>query len=788
MLPHVLREIRARFGLRALLWGAALTALALVLSALPLFDVLGYDFSFAIGLVTALAAVDIGHGTVVAARRTSRSLGLLPLTGWALAGALGVLVLPLVMSLANALRIKNCNLASGLAFFALLPVATALFAATAGVLASVVFPRRGRWVAFALPLFSVGWTLLRLYRDPAVFAFDPFGGYFPGPIYDEALRAPARLLWYRLANLLWAGTGLALVAFFSAGGAPASDGPPRVAAQRTHWCLRCLPVLLPLLVGSMVVFHCRGKLGFHLRHGDLQAVLSHRSDSPHFALYTDPTAGQTAEDLALVHRDLEFRYDQLVRILGTTPPGIISVYQFPSAGAKKELVGAGNTLYAKPWMREIFVQIDRFPASRLRHELAHVFAAGFGDPLFGVSFAWRFVGPLPIPRLASGLIEGIAEAADYGDPDGRSTVHQEAQAMVAAGNAPPLAQVLGAGFTGLSGARAYTIAGSFTHFLLATRGPERLRTLYRSAGNFQRAYGESLDTLEKEWRAFLARQPLDPAERANAAERFRRPAIFHKVCARELAARVAEARGRMYSAPEHAVALLESACQDDPSEPTFRLDLADALAAAGQPARALSIAASVESRSDMTWPLRARAASLAATIHYHAHRFAESEAAIRRAQAVATDEGEERTYLAKLRALADDRSRTTLGRVLFGDAPARAPDAALSVYLLTQFARAFPDEALSSYLLARQLTWRDPRLALPAIDAACGPSSDAKVPLPALMQRECKRMMGESAFRAGDLARAQSAYEHLAAEATSEADRLRAHDFLDRIIWDRTHR
>ena len=34
-----------------------------------------------------------------------------------------------------------------------------------------------------------------------MFVFDPFGGYFPGPIYDEALRPPERLLHFRLVNL-----------------------------------------------------------------------------------------------------------------------------------------------------------------------------------------------------------------------------------------------------------------------------------------------------------------------------------------------------------------------------------------------------------------------------------------------------------------------------------------------------------------------------------------------------------------------------------------------------------
>ena len=225
----------------------------------------------------------------------------------------------------------------------------------------------------------------------------------------------------------------------------------------------------------------------------------------------------------------------------------------------------------------MFVHGDRFPVRRLRHELAHVFAGAFGDPVFGIALRW-----LPFPRLASGLVEGAAEAADFGDPDGRATVHQEARAMIAAGLAPPLAKVVGAGFTTLAGARAYTIAGSFSHFLLSTRGAEKFRAAYRSGGDFAGVYGQSLAQLEQQWRTFLETQPLDASERARARERFRRPAIFAKVCARDLAARVGEARARLYSLPDEAVDLWQAICQDDPGEPSYRLDLAEALFTSGE--------------------------------------------------------------------------------------------------------------------------------------------------------------------------------------------------------------
>ncbi len=769
MIRPSLSTLPQRLGWRPLVWGAVLAVIGVVLSAIPLFDLLGYDYAFAVGLVAAFATADIGHGVAVGARRTQPT-ALLPLTGKALMAALGVLVLPLAISLGNGLRVRNCSVASGLAFYGLLPVATAMVAAPAGMLCGLVFPRRGRLVALALPAASIAWSLVRLYRDPAIFALDPWGGYFPGPIYDEALEPTARLLWFRLANLVWVAAAVAIV-----------------RVRLATWSWRTAAPAGVLLLAATALFLMRGRLGFHIRHQDVRAALSRTTESAHFVLHTDPRS-ETAADLTLVHADLEFRYQQLRRLLGVEPRGRVIVYRFPGGAAKKDLVGAGTTLYAKPWTREIFLQTDRFPSSRLRHELAHVFAAAFGDRLFGVSLAWRFWGPLPVPRLASGLIEGLAEAADFGHSDARSTIHQDARAIVADGRAPPLAKVVGAGFTALAGARAYTLAGSFCHYLLHEHGAEKMRALYRSAGDFQAVYGQPLDELERRWREFLERQPLAETERARAAEQFRRPAIFHKVCARELAARVARARGRLGHAPQEAVALLESVCRDDPGEPTFRLDLADALVGAGESDRALAIADAVAQDEGVTRPLRARAAALAAAIHFHASRFEQAEKAVRRTATLATDDAEERTALAKLRALGDDETRGTLGRVLFGDGPARGTDPALVPFLVAEFTRLFPREALGPYLVARQLAWRDPRLALPWLDRACprGALGAHEVALDPPFLRECRRLYGETAFLAGDLDRSQAAFERLREEAAIESEKRRAADWLERIAFSRS--
>jgi hypothetical protein len=684
------------------------------------------------------------------------------------------LVLPLLLSLGNALRVRNCNLPVGLAFYALLPVAGMLVAAPTGVLAGWLVPGRlGRVAAFAVPVFSVVWSLLRLYWDPPVFVLDAFGGYFPGPIYDEGLSPSDRLVWFRLANLTWVACALALVGCLTQ---PRETGRWRFAlprASRLAWW----GTLGLLLIGSALWFGFRGPLGFHTTKRDLTGVLSRHTQSAHFDLWSEPT-GDTPEDIALVHRDLEFRYHQLANILGAEPRTPITVYRFSSGQSKKNLVGAGGTLYAKPWRQEIFVQAERFPASRLRHELAHVFASAFGDPLFGVS-AIHFP-----PRLSMGLVEGLAEAADFADPGGRSTLHQEARDMIDLGQAPDLAGIMGAGFSVQSGPRAYVLAGSFCRYLYDRYGRDKLRALYRSAGDFVAVYGQALAPLEKEWRAFLETQPVDPLARARSKERFRRPAIFHKVCGRELAERVAEARSLLGSMPETAANMLDSVCQDDPTEPGYRLDRAEALAAAGDGEKALQIARPMISDETLTWPMRSRAASLVVTVEFLAGHFGQAQAAVKENLALATDEGEWRNAWVKQRALSEESGRRTLGRVMMGDRAGRMLDAGLVIHLIEQFAAEHPDEALGSYLVGRQLAWRDPKLALAPFGQAC-PLDGPSKPTPLLPQfaKECRRIYGEAAYLAGDLALARRNYEALLAEASAEADRLRAHDFLERIAW-----
>ncbi|HEX4621462.1 MAG TPA: hypothetical protein VH208_07835, partial [Myxococcaceae bacterium] len=503
------------------------------LVALPLFGVPGFELGGAVALGLGTLGGIVGAASAFQERRViqgrnprpagaERSDSAITSTLLALGAAVllnvALAVPPFAAAVIYALSSSRCDPFAQGAFYPLLTLPSALLSAAAGVYCG--FAARGGLGAGirygVLLLLSAALTGWPLYFGPQVFAYNLFAGYFPGPLYDEALAVRAPLLWFRVETVAVAAFLWLFTAFFL----DMREGRVR----GLHFRPGALALLALLGLGVAALEQRAPQLGTRTSEEYLEDRLGGTRDTTHFHLVYP--RGKAREEVEHLARDLEFRYQQLSDFLGGAPTGRISVYVYRSPEEKEALVGASNTQFAKPWRHELHINDATFPSGALKHELAHVMAAPYGTgPLRVTSRAGFF------PNM--GVIEGLAVAAD--DPVNELTLHEWAAAMRREKLAPDLRSLFQPqGFYANAAARAYTYAGSFLRYLSETYGKEKLQALY-ARGDFEGAYGRSVDSLATEWEGVLDKLPLDPSATAQAFARFRQGSIFARRCAREVA-------------------------------------------------------------------------------------------------------------------------------------------------------------------------------------------------------------------------------------------------------------
>jgi hypothetical protein len=553
-------------------WLGLSAVLGLGLAQLPLFGVLGYELALALSVFVSLAGLDLGAAL---ARRELDRLAraptlpmLLATAGRSAAATLALVVAPAAIAALSGIWKPTCDWWFGLLALALMPGASALIFGFAGGLLGIAVGA-GRVVGNVLPpLCFVALALSglwRFYSEPPVFSYSPIVGYFPGNLYDENITLGASLCWARLEQVAW------LLALAGAVAWLRLRPPPR--SQR-------LGTLAMLVVGAGAVVSLRAHAadhGYRIGAADIQDALAGVIRTEHFVIHY-PRGAAFADDMGIIAADHELRYQQVVSLLEVAPHHSITSYYFADRGQKARWMGAHDVEMAKPWRRELYVEHQAFPHRSLRHEIAHIVAGDFGDPLFAVSA--RRIGPFPL-LVNPGLIEGLAVAVDW-PGSAALTPHESVRAMELLGLSPDVERVFSLQFLALSSARGYTTAGSFLRFLLDHHGAAALKALYRSGGDFQSAYGQDLAALQARWRAFIATIPLDEETVQMTRERFRGTGVFSRPCPHASAARKARAfalaGGGNTSA---AIALMRQVCADDPGEPRFLLDLAALLARGG---------------------------------------------------------------------------------------------------------------------------------------------------------------------------------------------------------------
>ena len=744
----------------------ATSVLGAVLCFLPGLDAPNYHAAFVTALVGSLIAGPVG---IAAAHRALRSRGN-PFVA-ALRSGLVAALPPIVLLLLNGLRVRQCDVFAGVAFMFVAPVFSIVWAALLGAALAAWRPKKRH----AVPLFYLVFLLwaaldvVHIVRHPAVFAYNPFAGYFAGPLYDAVINIDARLWLYRLNNVVQI---LVLVALVRA----AWD---RAAGRLTWAALRRAPgrrhALLVLAATCAFAFwSARGQIGYEVSRADVQAELGKHLEDERIVMYYDRSIPDgEAADLLQAHR---FRLDQIEARLSDHFPRRITSYVYANSKQKRRLMGAGQVYIAKPWLDEIHLNRVSFDNAVIRHELAHVVLGIYADPPLHIPTSMCV-----LPQMA--LVEGAAEAFE-GDT-GQLSPHEWSAAMRRAKRAPDLRTLLGpGGFLGQGSDTAYTLSGSFISWIIDRFGVAKLQHIYRD-GDFEGATGQPLDALVVDWEAFLDGLQMPDDAAGLATGRFNTPAIHRRPCGLDVARVEAEAMQRRQAndaagareAYEQVVAWI-------PEDAQKRRPLVELAASTGD------LAATREAYwAYLAVPGNRNPVDDATMTELM------GDAVARKALAERAALDEAYRLYASLRDTPqpEDRRRNTLVRIYLAADPTRAE--VLLRYLLTSnktllanAVTALPGEPLVDYLMGRR-DYTEGRFAeaLPRLQATVTALADvdatgdrAYVPW---VRREAAHLVAKSLWALRDYRAAADAFRFVAGLTPYTGDRMRHLDWAERCEW-----
>jgi hypothetical protein len=691
---------------------AALAVFAVLIGVgfLPLFGGPGYEQSLASGLVVPVAAA-IAAAIELSGRAPPAPLACVGsgvATGAILAGV------AFATALLHGARVGICDLWGGAVFFLLTAGIGAMVGGAWGAVAAEAC--RGRRLVFSVlfaiagPVAGIVASMGRFVGSPMIFAYDPFFGYFSGTLYDTVVDVRPELWTYRggsIATLV----GLAFVAAAlerRAGGQLSlprlTQGADAGAGKSVRWRVAAGVGALALSLGVTL----EGPTLGHWQTAETiaQALGGHAVGPRCDVEYPDSLPGDQA---SLLVRDCEQELHAVEATLGAHLDGRLRAFVFGDAGQKRRLMGAADTSIAKPWRREVYVQLSTYPHPVLGHEIAHVVAGTFARWPLRVGG-----GMLPNP----GLIEGLAVAASPDDDE--LTGGQWARAMLDLGTLPQVRDLFSLDFLGVSAQKSYTVAGAFVAWALERWGSSVVRAWY-GGGSIEALTGQPWSALESDFRGWLKALPMPRDATAYARARFERPSVWARSCPHVVDALNRDAdRCRDEHRLAQADALYVRALARDPRD--YHAQMARAKMAAqsldsqewaGGRADLERIAG--DERAPRTW--RDRAQEALADDDLVRGRSAEAAAAYREIAARTLDEDVARTLEVKALAAEDGPARQAIVDLLLSE-PGRPQDSWLGALSLGSWAQE-SKAPLAQYLVGKNLTAHDSWVrAAPLLDRA----------------------------------------------------------------------
>ncbi len=249
-------------------------------------------------------------------------------------------------------------------------------------------------------------------------------------------------------------------------------------------------------IALMALFPPRAVRRFALFKAHTRAFLEASNDR--FALRYAPALQGKADPKQLLGRATQALEELEARLGSLDRPRRrrrrkVKIYVFSQGGEVEAIFGKGYQAWAQSQPDVVTVTLDPLMLDEyLRHELAHLFA-----------FRWNTQAP---PLLSEGLptwLQGTWEGY---------AIDLLACCLLVDGMDYPLRRLLGRRFFfhQVNRSSCYTLAGSFTGFLLRRFGPERYKAFYRTQWGrwrfetrFARHFGARFAEAEQQWRQEL---------------------------------------------------------------------------------------------------------------------------------------------------------------------------------------------------------------------------------------------------------------------------------------------
>lgn len=352
--------------------------------------------------------------------------------------------------------------------------------------------------------------LYLLYSQPQIFFYNSCWGYFQGSLYDIEFSISMPLIWlsiFKVTN----GVVLYLINYIS------SSQKKIIKKEKI--------ILTFLIISSITIYFNQANLGLISTHKSIQETLGGHYKSKHFNIYYDNNY-EIRKHIKLIAQEHEMRLSQLEKMYHIKWNTKIDSYIFKSSKQKKQLMGAGNTLLAKPWLREIYINYSsEFPHSHLKHELSHVIASKFSNRFLNIPMKFGI-----IPQM--GIVEGFAVSSE--DEKGELTLFEQMAILKKINKFPPLEKMVSfEDFWSYNSYFAYKTVGGFLKFLRIKYGIEKLKILYEKE-SFKLAYNKNILQLKSEYLKFLENIKIDDKYITKIKSNFSQKSVFKRVCPHDI--------------------------------------------------------------------------------------------------------------------------------------------------------------------------------------------------------------------------------------------------------------